>query len=199
MRHIRKTTALLLALCLLFALGACGNGSGSETEQQSVPASGGAAGGDFDFPDIRFFTATTLEGEQMEAEDLFGDYDVTVINFWATWCPPCLSEMDDLAGFQKTLPENVQMILFCIDGQTHEEECRDILADCGYEGLSLVDGDGDMHTLLNQMQYIPTTLFVDSRGGQLSDGIVGASTDLANAYKEQINAGLKAQSKSEWK
>ena len=50
---------------------------------------------------------------------------------------------------------------------------------------------------MNDVQYIPTTIFVNNTGKQLCDSLVGAQQALDAAYKERINIGLKAAGKSE--
>ena len=192
----KRSVVFLLALCLLFALTGCGQTSG----QTTVPVDpgedvSGQTADEYDFPDIRFFDATLLDGSAAAAEELFDGKDVTVINCWATWCPPCLEEMDELAAFAKTLPDNVQLITYCVDGTQHRDECARILEEAGFEGQTMISANGDFNTLIEQMQYVPTTLFVDGVGCQLCDSLIGSPTDLASAYTERINAGLKSLGK----
>ena len=128
----KRSVVILLALCLLFMLTGCGQTSG----QTTVPAdpgedSSGQTADEYDFPDIRFFDASLLDGSAAAAEELFDGKDVTVINCWATWCPPCLEEMDELADFAKTLPDNVQLVTYCVDGTQHKDECASILEEAG--------------------------------------------------------------------
>ena len=197
---MKKFTAVLLALVLLFALGAC-----SKTEEQSSAGNAGQTSlpeetadrtGEFDLPDIRFFDASLLDGSAVTADELFGECDVTAINIWATWCPPCLDEMDDLAAYGKDLPDNVQLVLYCVDGTTHTEECQTILDEAGYEGTCIISATGDLASLVNDVQYIPTTIFVNNTGKQLCDSLIGAQQDLASAFNERVNIGLKAAGKS---
>ena len=195
MKH--KTIALLLALCMLLALAGCGKDAG----QTAVPAASGEEtsgqkSSEYDFPDVRFFDATLLDGSAVTADDLFDGKDVTVINCWATWCPPCLDEMDELADFEKTLPDNVQLVTYCVDGAQHTDECAQILEDAGFEGTTMISATGDFTTLIEQMQYVPTTIFVDSVGRQTCDSLIGSPSNLAEAYTERIDAALKAAGKS---
>jgi len=55
------------------------------------------------------FETTLLTGETV-TQDVFADYDMTVVNVWATWCNPCISEMPELAQLDEALPENVNII-----------------------------------------------------------------------------------------
>jgi thiol-disulfide isomerase/thioredoxin len=193
----RRIIVLLLALCLVFALAGCKKESG----QTTVPAADTGSqtvtsDGKYDFPDVRFFDATMLDGSAVTADELFDGKDVTVINCWATWCPPCLDEMDELAAFEKTLPDNVQLITYCVDGTNHADECAAILEEAGFEGKTIVSANGHFTTFIEQMQYVPTTVFVDNAGGQTCDSLIGSQEDLEAAYKERINAALKAAGKS---
>ena len=192
----KRSIVFLLALCLLFTLTGCGQTSGLTT----VPVDpgedlSGQTADEYDFPDIRFFDASLLDGSAATAEELFDGKDVTVINCWATWCPPCLEEMDELADFAKTLPDNVQLVTYCVDGTQHKDECARILEEAGFEGKTMISANGDFTTLIEQMQYVPTTIFVDSVGRQLCDSLIGSPNDFASAYTERINAGLKSLGK----
>jgi len=194
---IKKTIALLLALCLALSLAACGGGDHTEptvNPDDEVPS---GSSGNFDLPDICFFDASLLDGTAVSADELFDGKDVTIVNCWATWCGPCLEEMDAVAAFAKTLPDNVQLVTFCVDGTQHTEDCAQILEDAGFEGPALIDADGDFKALLTRMQYVPTTLFVDKMGHLVCDSLIGAPSDLPSAYKERINIGLKAAGKDE--
>ncbi|MBQ7755573.1 MAG: TlpA family protein disulfide reductase, partial [Clostridia bacterium] len=52
------------------------------------------------------FSAKTLEGQKV-TQEFFGQYDLTMVNVWASWCGPCKSELPELAELYGKLPENV--------------------------------------------------------------------------------------------
>ena len=65
--------------------------------------------------DLRDFTALSSADEKI-TQDYFADYDVTIINIWATFCPPCLAELPELAELDSSRPDNIGMMLICVDG-----------------------------------------------------------------------------------
>lgn len=144
------------------------------------------------------FKAQTLDGETFTQKDI-KNKDVTVINFWGTFCSPCLAEMPDLAAYAKSLPENVQLITICIDAVDDSlmQDAQNILAYAGYEGVTLIPGeDPSFMELLNSVQAVPTTVFVDS-SGDIKGSVIGGQTDLAESFNEKVNEVLRASGKAE--
>ena len=193
-----KTIILLPALFVLALFSA----SCSVTENipdDNAAGSGSAAAdrsSENDFPDICSFNATTLDGGEFSEADLEG-YDLTMINIWQTSCGPCVREMPQLADLNTLLPENVQMITYCLDGGYFPEEAASILAKAGLEALCLTDSDGDMLDLINVVMYVPTTVFVDSGGRQIGEAQIGAPRNAADFYKDAINQALRQLGKDE--
>lgn len=145
---------------------------------------------------LKAFTASTLDGGSFTQDDIFAK-DLTIINFWALSCPPCIGEMPDLADFAQKLPDNVQMITMCLDALYDEESTKSILSEAGFEGMTLVSGEGDLEDVCYQLQYTPTTVLVDSQGNLVGDAIIGTCEDLSETYLTAINSALKAGGKAE--
>jgi thiol-disulfide isomerase/thioredoxin len=53
-------------------------------------------------------TMTDLDGRSLSTNDWRGK--VTIVNFWATWCPPCRAEIPDLVALQNTYGDRLQII-----------------------------------------------------------------------------------------
>lgn len=145
---------------------------------------------------LQSFSADTLDGGTFTQEDILSR-DVTVINFWATYCGPCIVEMPALAEFADALPENVQVVTVCLDGAGNEETAERILQEAGYEGVTLLSGDGDFRTLCGRIRYTPTTVFVDGEGNLAEKVVIGGQENLSETFLEQINAILKEAEKEE--
>lgn len=144
------------------------------------------------------FTAVTLDGGEYTSDD-FSEADVTVINIWSTTCGPCIREMPEIAEYAKTLPDNVKLITWCLDGAYDSEYTKELLSSLGYEGITLIGGDGDLEKMYFDIMYTPTTLFVDSDGNIVGEALIGSPEKLAETYTELINKTLKALGKEEMK
>ena len=176
--NTKKTTALLLALCLALALL-----SGCSDNNSDAP--------------LRSFSADTLNGGVFTQEDISGK-DLTIINFWATFCGPCLAEMPDLAAYAKSLPERVQLITVCLDGSGDVEGAKAIIQEAGFEGPALLGtGDETFQSLCGSVQAVPTTIFVDGKGNLVGQAVIGGQADLATSFTEAANKALKEIGKAE--
>ena len=197
MKH-KKFAALLL--CAALAAGTLASGcSGKEAAEPDAPAqeeSGAAAGTAAALGSLRSFSATTLDGGSFTQDDIAAR-DVTVINFWALTCPPCIAEMPDLAAFAGALPDTVQVATVCLDGLGSEETVQKILEKAGFTGATLLTGDGDLAALCGNLMYTPTTVFVNSKGELVGDAVIGGQRDLAGTYLAAVNAVLAADGKAE--
>ncbi len=145
---------------------------------------------------LQTFQANTLDGSTFTQENIAGK-DLTIIHFWALFCTPCIEEMPTLADFSKKLPDNVQLITVCLDGKSDIESAKAVLTQAGFEGITLLDGDGDFQTLCQEILYTPTTVFVDANGAVVAESIIGAPKNFAETYTSSINNALKSMGKAE--
>lgn len=88
-----------------------------------------------------------------------------VINFWATWCPPCLEEIPDFIRLQGELQNsNVQFVGIAIDGK---QVVSEYLSQVKSNYPNLIAGDNGLNLsqqLGNVLGAIPFTLIVDTQG-----------------------------------
>jgi len=168
-------------LALVLALVLCTAGCSTETESGALQS----------------FTASTLDGGTFTQDDIQSK-DLTIINFWGTFCAPCIKEMPDLAEFSKALPENVQFITVCVDAQGNLPTAEAILQQAGYDGITLISADGDLAELMNSVQAVPTTIFVDTDGKLAGKAIQGGGYEnLSEVFLSAANKALKASGKAE--
>jgi len=130
-------------------------------------------------------TLSSLEGRSVSLADFAGK--PTVVNLWATWCPPCRREMPALQQAQAANPD--VNIVFVNQG----EETATIVAFLDRQGLALsnvlVDPQSSTGAALGH-SALPTTLFFDAHG-RLASTRIG---ELSQATFTQRLAGLRAAS-----
>ena len=106
------------------------------------------------------FTLTSLEGESVSLSDHAGQ--PVMINFWASWCPPCRDEFPVLAEARERHGDTGFEIL----GVTHndlDEQSRKFVSESGAEWPMLPDGDDTVWDRYGPVG-LPTSYFVDGDG-----------------------------------
>src|SRR5262245_6026154 len=68
------------------------------------------------------FTGRTLDGREIDSRSLAGK--VMLVNFWATWCPPCRAEIPDLVALQEKYRDQLQIIGVLQDESSTEDVKR---------------------------------------------------------------------------
>ena len=86
---------------------------------------------------------------------------ITVINFWATWCPPCREEMPELETF--FLKNQQKVNFYAVNMQESSEKINIFLSNKKYTMPILLDKDGSVGKIF-QVTAIPTTIIVNKSG-----------------------------------
>ncbi len=201
MNHPKTKKALAFLLCVLL-LAACGSSATSESPEAAAsiaptdkpPASetGGSEGSldTSNLLNLGTFESQTLEGDTL-SQDILADYDLTVINIWATWCPPCIAEMADLQIVSESLPDNVNFFTICDDATEQRELAQTILDENGCTFPVLEVSDSVDENIMRRVQSFPTTLFVNSEG-YVVHALEGApSEDISQFYLDMTNTVLE--------
>lgn len=112
------------------------------------------------------FTVTSLDGQTVKLSDLKGRR--VVLDFWATWCPPCRQEIPHFIQLAKENPQNELTIV----GVSAEDEAtlREFVEK---EGLNyLIVSEDELPAPFDAIEAIPTTFFID-RNGLIQNVVVG--------------------------
>ena len=121
------------------------------------------------------FATTDLDGNAVSSADIYAGNRITMVNFWATWCPPCVRELGELTEIHSQLQQmSCGVIGILIDDDL--EEAHALMAKNGtnYPVLLL---SKDMNGLARTVTAIPTTYFVDATGAVVGEPIIGAYVD----------------------
>ncbi len=134
------------------------------------------------------------EGENVTSA-IFYDYDLTVVNFWASYCYPDINELDTLETFYQELRKkhpNVNFVQVIID--TPNEEAENVAAkayeEAGVTFGSILPDQNLANWIINNLNGLPTTIFVDKTGKTFSLKIEGMQD--AAYYMETTETMLKS-------
>ncbi len=117
--YIYVRPASLVLVLLIFGFTGCYHGS--------KPSSIGTPAPDFTIQDSdRSVTLSQLRGK------------IIVLNFWATWCPPCVDEMPSLVQMQKKMPDRVTVLAISVDDDANNY--HKFLKDHGIDLLTVREG-----------------------------------------------------------
>lgn len=126
----------------------------------TIPGGAGGPGPDLGKP-APDFTLQDLAGNTVRLSDLRGR--PVLINFWATWCAPCRTEMPELdAVARERGPERLRVLL--VDFQEDPQEVQRYVDTLGLSLVPLLDRDGAVARAY-RVGGLPTSFFVDSAGG----------------------------------
>ncbi len=141
-RHI-----CIFVLSLAFALAAC---SRSEPPMTAVVGK--------DAPD---FTLGDLAGNATKLSELKGK--VVLVNFWATWCPPCREEIPSMAALNRIMAgRQFRMLAISVD-QGGKGAVEDYFKRSGTSLPALLDSDDKVGKLYG-ITGVPETFVIDKRG-----------------------------------
>ena len=106
---------------------------------------------------VQAFTMRDLDGRQISTSDWRGK--VVLVNFWATWCPPCLAEIPDLVALQEKYKEHLQIIGVSQDEGSPEAVRR--FASQYKINYPIVMSTPEIRRYFPNVYALPTTFVVD--------------------------------------
>ncbi len=117
------------------------------------------------------FTLKNLDGKEINLEDYRGK--VVLLNFWATWCEPCLKEMPSMQKtYNKYKNKGFVVLAVSIDRESRENDVRAFAKNLNLSFPILLDSD---QNVLNKYfnNTLPTSYLINSTG-KLKGFISGA-------------------------
>ena len=125
------------------------------------------------------FEWTGPDGETLRLSSYRGK--VVVVNFWATWCPSCRSEMPAL---QRVAASEPDVVVLEVDLMEPGDKARSFLDSLGLDRLQpVLDSDGAT-TLRYGVLSLPSTFFIDK------DGVI-RHLELTPMSEEQMRTGVR--------
>lgn len=161
---------LILFVAIRFA------GGGASSSGRTAPEVGSIA---------PHFTLASLSGEEVALNDHRGK--VVLINFWATWCPPCRQEMPGImAAYEEHQDE---MTVLAVDNNESADLVQGFVEFLGFDIFDpLMDPGANVADLYNVNSF-PTSFFVDEDGVIRYVHIGLMTENQLNTYLTQMGVG----------
>ncbi len=125
------------------------------------------------------------EGKKVSIKDLQGK--VVFINFWATWCPPCINEMPSINTLKSKFESSKDIVFLMVDVDAKYEKSNAFMKDNNYNLPVYIPASQIPSTFLGSA--IPTTVILNKKG-ELSQRLEGgrdyASQEIEDYLKELI-------------
>jgi thiol-disulfide isomerase/thioredoxin len=131
------------------------------------------------------FSATTIDGRGISLASLRGK--VTIVNFWATWCPPCRAEIPDLIALQAKYRDRLQVI-----GISQDEEGVELVKRfaAGHDmNYPIVMATPELDKMFPGVAALPTSFVID-RDGRIVQKHVGMLPARLIEVEARALAGL---------
>ncbi|WHX27260.1 TlpA disulfide reductase family protein [Virgibacillus halodenitrificans] len=108
------------------------------------------------------FELETLGGKKLNLSDLRGEK--VILNFWATWCPPCREEMPEMQKFHEDFGDKINIIAVNLTGsETKESDVKEFIDKYNYTYPILLDKNSQVGETYKAFT-VPTTYFIGTDG-----------------------------------
>ncbi|MDM8528814.1 redoxin domain-containing protein [Anaerolineales bacterium HSG24] len=128
------------------------------------------------------FTLPTLNGETITLSA--GRGKPTLINFWASWCPPCRQELPALQAAYETYGDKINFI--AVDVKEDQATVSGFAQQLGLTFPIVLDSSGSVSNLDYRVLGLPTTVFLDANGVIVQRHVGPLDETLIDSYLEPI-------------
>lgn len=140
------------------------------------------------------FVLQDINGNTVKLSDFRGK--AVALNFWATWCPPCKTEMPWLVDLQNQYgPEGLTVVGVALD-EAGKDEIAKFARDMKLN-YPVVIGDDKTADEFGTVQMLPTTFYID-RQGKIVSRVIGLTgkREMEDSMKEALKGIAQASNQN---
>ena len=128
---------------------------------------------------MKFFSALNLDGEEVRLEDVLKENEYTLVEFWASWCGPCIAEIPHLkSAYAKYRDQGFEILSVNLDEDRDAWETASV-DDYDIPWLNVCDGEAFDSTIakLYRVKAIPANYLITSDGKRVARHLRGKSLE----------------------
>lgn len=184
-------TRLGIFFIVVAMMAGCGNAQKDDEnktdEDQTTTQLEGEVHQEVTAPAVSDVSFTDQEGKSVSLSSLKGK--VVFINFWATWCPPCIEELPSINKLRSSFKDNDNIVFLMVDVDSKMEESSAFMQENSYDlPVYIPTGDIPPDYLGNA---IPTTVILDKKGAiaaRMEGGRDYADPQILTSLKELVES-----------
>ncbi len=179
---IKKILTLALAAVVLMMIGSCSKNDASSKQSDPATRAHDAVATQQTAGGVQY-TAYDIDGKLRNLSDWIGKQPV-IVNFWGTWCPPCRREIPDLVKlYNEYHPKGIEIL-----GLAVKDDPSDVRRFSEKAGMNwvMMMANNDLATAFKLPDAVPTTIFFDRTGKEISRLIGGQTYDQFKPHFESI-------------
>lgn len=147
---------------------------------------------------ILVFSLTAHSAAEFEGKDLDGnlhslkDYEgkMVLVNYWATWCPPCLEEMPELAVFHEAYKDTKAVVLGVNSEEIEESSLREFLDEQMID-FPVIPSKPAHRTPFGALRGLPTSYLISADRSRVVEHIGPLNRQQLDDYLERLSAPSK--------
>jgi thiol-disulfide isomerase/thioredoxin len=138
--------------------------------------------------DVPAFTVTDLDGRTITSSDLRGK--VVLVNFWATWCPPCRAEIPDLIKLQDKYRNTLVILGISEDEEISPGEVKKFATEQKMN-YAVAMSTPELGKIFKGVSALPTTFVIDPDGRMQQRHVGMLNADTAELEARYLSGNAK--------